>query len=192
MQVTSQLKEQDYATYTRTMYKGKIWQIVLMILGSIALSALAGTLTEALRSILVSIFGKPGQPWENFFLVLYFLVFFAIVFGLMAFFLPFLTKGHINPDGHFLAATQFTLLPEGFTIQTRYTQGQVEWRGVQRIAVMNDLLLIYVDTMIAYIIPKRCFASPEAAMAFYQQAQSYWQAARQQPVSQPPAPEGQA
>ncbi|MBP7252632.1 MAG: YcxB family protein [Alphaproteobacteria bacterium] len=189
MQVTSQLKEQDYTTYARAVGKSHRGRTYTHVAACIALAVIAGLLAVSLKNILFKLLGSPGDAWDG---GVYFLLFFFIFLSLMRGFARMFARGRFSPNGQFLAATQFTLQHDGFTTQTRYTQGSVDWRGVQRLAETKDLMLIYIDTMQAYIIPKRCFASPEAAAAFYQQAQNYWQATRQQPIAQPTPPAGAA
>ena len=189
MQVTSQLTEQDFSIYTREVRKNYKSRTYTHIVAIIAMAGIAGLLAASLKRIIFVYIGNLGNVWD---IVVYILLFFLIYLSLLRILARQLVRGQFSPEGHFLAATQFTLSPVGFTTQTRYTQGKVDWRGVQRLDETKDFLLFDIDLMQAYIIPKRCFPSPEAAMAFYQQAQSYWQAARQQPVSQTPVPVGQA
>lgn len=177
MQVTSQLTEQDYGVYARAVGKSYRGRTYKQVAACIVMAVLAGILAVSLKNVLFSLIGKPGDVWDS---IVYFLLFLFIYLSLLRILARIFARGRFSPDGLFLAATQFTLLPDGFTTQTRYTQGRVDWRGVQRLAETKDLLLFYIDTMQAYLIPKRCFFTPEAATAFYQQAQTYWQAARQQ------------
>lgn len=184
MQVTSQLTEQDFGLYARAVrknYKGRTYTHVGAV---IAMAVIAGLLAAALKRLLFAYIGNHGQAWD---LGVYFVLFLFIYLSLIRTLARLFTRGQFSPDGHFLAATQFTLAPEGFTTQSRYTQGKVDWRGVLRLEESKDFLLIYIDLMQAYVIPKRCFATTEAAAAFYQQAQAYWQAARQADQVAPPA-----
>lgn len=165
-------------------------RIFIMILCCFPIGMCLGYSSVALKNILFSIVGTPNSIIIDYIanLSIFLLLFFPVMRGISQYF----TLHRFDPKGQFLAQQKYTISPEAFAIQAEHFYSRIGWQGILRLDIKNDLLLFYTDKMAAVVIPKRCFASPEAAAAFYQQAQSYWQAARQQPVSQPPAPEGQA
>lgn len=66
--------------------------------------------------------------------------------------------------------------PDGVSSTSASQEGALKWNGVQRIVGAPDHLLFYQGRNYAQIIPRRAFASPEAAEEALRRAQA-WHAA---------------
>ncbi|NEW04613.1 YcxB family protein [Paenibacillus sp. SYP-B3998] len=54
------------------------------------------------------------------------------------------------------------------------SQSSYKWNGVKSIEQNEAYIFIFVDTIMAYIIPKRSFVSDKDCLEFYHQAQIYF------------------
>lgn len=53
------------------------------------------------------------------------------------------------------------------------SQSSYKWSGVRSVEQNEEYIFIFVDTIMAYIIPKRSFVSKKESLEFYHQAQIY-------------------
>ncbi len=95
----------------------------------------------------------------------------------------FITKDYCNPQGSFLSCKQIELTANGLRLTTKQIEYIVSWSGVLHLKKTKRAFLYFVDNMQAIYIPKRCFATPEAAEAFHRQAEEYWKAAQVHPAT---------
>lgn len=50
----------------------------------------------------------------------------------------------------------------------------IKWSGVRSVEQDKEYIFVFVDSIMAYIIPKRSFASEKESLEFYHQAQIYF------------------
>lgn len=67
---------------------------------------------------------------------------------------------------------------KGVRETTAVNDGFQSWEGIQNIEQDKDYIYIFLGSMLAHIIPKRAFSSPEAASAFYNQSVDFWKKTR--------------
>jgi hypothetical protein len=67
---------------------------------------------------------------------------------------------------------------EGVSGKTAVSEGTIRWTGVLDIVETKKYFFMFVDTAVAFIIPKRAFASPADADQFFSTATSLWKAAK--------------
>jgi hypothetical protein len=65
-----------------------------------------------------------------------------------------------------------TLSDEAVASESEFEQSRHRWAGVERVDETVAYIFIYVSTTSAHIVPKHCFATPEAAHAFYHAAKT--------------------
>lgn len=66
---------------------------------------------------------------------------------------------------------------------TEVNESRWIWPGIERIEQDADYIFIFTSPILAHIIPKRAFASPEAATAFYTAALGFYKQAKGQVTS---------
>ena len=98
---------------------------------------------------------------------------------------PFLYRWHLRyeasrtvraaPENYGMGSMQ--LLPEGIHERSDLGVVTLAWTAVKRIVVTPEVIYFYRGQHTALIVPRRCFASPEAADAFVATARQYHAAA---------------
>lgn len=81
-------------------------------------------------------------------------------------------------DGNFLQPHQYTIDEHGIQAQSKHSSGQHDWFCVNRIDRVanknNPIILVFLDTMFAHIIPENQLQNPDATyqtlVAFYKAA----------------------
>lgn len=87
---------------------------------------------------------------------------------------PRMYQDYFNENQAFLRKKCVTIDHKGFRETSDISEGFVLWQGVDRIEKTKTLLLVFVDKMIAYVIPIRNFSTPEQANRFYENMLAYW------------------
>jgi hypothetical protein len=175
MSITVQTTENEFNIASALLSRPARGRALLCVIAAAVLAALAA---PAIINVIASAVDLSVLPGGHF--IVLGIIFLALYIALLRGFSRFYQQGRFAPDGNYLQPTAFSMSSRGLNTASRYLRSEVEWRGVLKLRDHPTFLFFYIDRMHAFIIPKRCFASPEAATAFYQQAQSYWQAARQQ------------
>lgn len=69
-----------------------------------------------------------------------------------------------------------TIGPEGFRHKTNLSDSLISWRAIKEIKADTHNLYFMADSnvVMAHVIPRRAFATPQAADAFLGWAKSYW------------------
>lgn len=69
-----------------------------------------------------------------------------------------------------------TISPEGFRHKNNLSDSLTSWQAIKEIKTDTSNLYFMVDSnvMMAHVIPRRAFASPQAADTFLGWAKSYW------------------
>ncbi len=176
-QVMVQFSEQEYFSFAAEIMKPLRRRRFMQCSAVMALGVASGLVAHAVAQIL----SKTTALSASFYLPVFVLLFLPLYLGSLRLFRAYFLRGHFNNRGNFLRRMQFSLQPSALIIASDISHTQMSWRGILKIVSTKDLILFYVDNMQAHIAPKRCFASPEAAEAFYQQALTYWQAAQAAP-----------
>ncbi len=179
--ITVQTTESELNRATGFLSKPARGRALLSVIVAAVIAAIA---TPAIMNIITSAVDLSVLPGGDFIVLA--IIFLALYILLLRGFSRFYQQGRFSPDGNYLQPTTFSLSPLGLSTASRHLRSQVDWRGVLQIHDHTTFLFFYIDRMHAFVIPKRCFATPEAAAAFYKQAQSYWLAAREQaPTANP-------
>ncbi|MCC6899429.1 MAG: YcxB family protein [Polyangiaceae bacterium] len=69
-------------------------------------------------------------------------------------------------DGATLGRHQIELADDGFHVEGRSGRAFVRWSAVVELREVEAHVFLYVDRMMAYVIPKRAFASPGECARF--------------------------
>ena len=184
--LTVQTTENEFNAASALLSRPARGRALLCVIAAAVIAALAA---PAIINVIATTIDLSVLPGGHFIVLA--IIFLALYILLLRGFSRFYQQGRFAPDGNYLQPTTFSMSPTGLSTASPYLRSEVEWRGVLKLRDHPTFLFFYIDRMHAFIIPKRCFASPEAATAFYQQAQTYWQAARQQPAP-PSAADGAA
>lgn len=107
--------------------------------------------------------------WLPLFLLL--LIWFALMIRVFTWALP------VRP---LMLPTLVTLNPDRFAFQNDVMNGTLDWRALKSVDDGKEHIFFLLERNQGYIIPKRCFITPEAARKFFDAARGYWQAARKQ------------
>lgn len=89
-------------------------------------------------------------------------------------FMPMIRKAYFNENQAFLSTKRITIDEKGFREASAVSEGHTLWQGVDRIERTPTMMLVYVDKIIAYVIPIRSFSTPEQANQFYENMLAYW------------------
>lgn len=71
-----------------------------------------------------------------------------------------------------------TISPEGVQNKTTLSDGVMGWKGIAGLQDTPRYIYLFLDAQIAFIVPKRIFASPQEQARFVADAVTYWEAAR--------------
>ena len=82
-----------------------------------------------------------------------------------------------RPDRGQLGRHRLLLDEDGLTERTAVGESRTRWAGVDRVEQSRDYIYIYTSSAGAHVIPRRAFASPEQADAFYRLSQARRQSA---------------
>jgi len=67
------------------------------------------------------------------------------------------------------------LSDEGIIESTSVNKGVNSWEGIRGVEQNEGYIFIFLNQMMAHIIPKRAFVNPEIADHFFEEAQNRWQ-----------------
>ncbi len=68
--------------------------------------------------------------------------------------------------------------PEWLSEKTRINENKVAWTTLKSIEEDSEYLFLFLDRLVAHVIPKRAFSSPQEANTFLNTAHRYWEAAK--------------
>lgn len=80
-------------------------------------------------------------------------------------------KGLVGPH-------ELELTPAGIFEKGPFNESRAAWTAVERIVDDDQYVYIYVGPVMASVIPKAAFGSPEMASRFMDQAQALWAASK--------------
>ena len=103
-------------------------------------------------------------------IILYFVLLFFIMLAITA----KNKKRWLHPKGYFLTPSTMTISPDGVKQISGDTYSESKWGAIIEFRETKGLLLFFIDNLYAYIIPKHCFSSKEAADKFFKTAQQFW------------------
>jgi hypothetical protein len=66
-----------------------------------------------------------------------------------------------------------TISAKGVTLTTETAHSEATWAAFDRVAVTRKHIFFFITKTQAYIVPKRAFATPEAAKAFGDAARNW-------------------
>jgi YcxB-like protein len=103
----------------------------------------------------------------------------ALWFGLTWFFNRQKHK-ELKKSGVLDEEAQMALLEEGLWRKDSTGEGTTFWSFIEKIADYKDhFVFVLKPGTLASIVPKSCFATPEAAQGFYQEAIKLWQCGKE-------------
>lgn len=79
----------------------------------------------------------------------------------------------LSPSGPFLSPADIELAPDGVHWRNHRGEGRTNWHAVPRVEQAGALVLVYIDTASAHVIPRRCFASNAEVEDFISVARGY-------------------
>ena len=82
-----------------------------------------------------------------------------------------------RPDRGQLGRHRLMLGEEGLIESTAVGESRTSWAGVDRVEQSREYIYIYTSPAAAHVVPKRAFANPEQADAFYRLSETRRQAA---------------
>lgn len=135
--------------------------------------------------LLLGLLSGLNDPTSLFFSILSFLI---VIFLLLFFLSILLRRSASGRTAQYLALQgeqTITLRPDGFHLRNNFMDALIFWRAVKSITAdqHNLYLLVHANRMVAHVIPRRAFASPQAAEAFLGQAQSWWASGQMLPYA---------
>jgi hypothetical protein len=74
-----------------------------------------------------------------------------------------------NLQGVFLGKHSYVFSPRGIEIKGKGYSSNMSWDVIQSVDETNDLLILYVDSSQAIVLPKRCLDNPDALRIFIQE-----------------------
>lgn len=83
-----------------------------------------------------------------------------------------------NASKGILGAHTIVIDPEGVTERSAVGESRTTWSGVEKIDDDGQNIYLYTGPLVAHVIPKRAFRTPDDADAFLQSAQGYRLASR--------------
>lgn len=75
-------------------------------------------------------------------------------------------------DGATLGAHQLELGEEGFVVEGRAGRSFVRWSAIVELRETSEHVFLFVDRMLAYVVPKRAFAADPDCRAFVELVQA--------------------
>lgn len=100
---------------------------------------------------------------------------FLTLFPLINFCSKYKKNENVDKNGYFLAPANISIDTNGLKYDAKNFATQLKWQGVLSIDDTKDMIIIYVDTLNGYVIPKHNFKNDQEAAHFYEQAISFWQ-----------------
>lgn len=68
------------------------------------------------------------------------------------------------------------ITPEWLFEKTRINENKVAWTTLKSIEEDSEYLFLFLDKLVAHVIPKRAFSSPHEVEAFLNMTRQYWKA----------------
>ena len=84
-------------------------------------------------------------------------------------------------QGGILGKHNYYVTENGLKETTKFTETFTQWEGMQSIEQTKNLLMLFLDKHMAYIIPKRYFKSEAECQAFYKLVSDYIAKAKFEP-----------
>ena len=155
MEINIELTRKDYADFNQYWFlKTKLRSRIYIIISFALVFALVLNVGEdfSLTQFLIDtiIFGLP-------FAAIYFIL---ILIGLRA------TGKMPSEKGSVLGKKKFIIEEEGLVEETEFNRNVQKWNGIMEIDENKNAILIFVDNMAAYIIPKRFFKNEDEKVNF--------------------------
>ena len=150
MDIVVQLQQSDFAAFQRQVIQRQRKPVRW-------LSALASGIAVF---VLLSFFEDQGTTYDG----VWFLVIGLSMGMLLTFFwLAYQSRrvSRLDPDGHVLGPQQIRLTEEGIETRKENCESRTSWSAVKAIEETKDHLFIFLDTIVAHIIPKRNLGSEE-------------------------------
>ncbi len=106
----------------------------------------------------------------------------VLAFGYLLYFVTAATAINVNRlirnSPGLAGRRKIVVSPDQYSIETEYQTATLRWPLLQRVDYHEGDTLIYTNTRIATLIPRRAFDSDKDAEAFFAAAYGYWQEAR--------------
>ena len=83
----------------------------------------------------------------------------------------------VNKDGGVLGLHEFSISPAGLSEATAANTSHHMWSGIKSISTLGNYVVIVMNSQAAHVLPRRAFASDDAASAFVEQATAFKNAA---------------
>lgn len=175
--VTVQTSEKDFRESTRILSAPICNSQSYILMISIAISVITlGFISDYINES--EVLDDFVKSWSCLIIPVIFLIQFICTFY---FLMRYANIQYLDEKGSFLRPHKISIDAKGIDSESKYSRGFIDWRAVIEITDNNEFLLIYLDKMVALVIPKRCFKSPEDAADFLIQARTYWNAAIKEP-----------
>lgn len=172
--VLTEANEKDFIAFSRIChdYNG-IQQLAIFVVIGLIMFFLSDPFTNIINDLLLK--HKKQIPFLSVLAPFLCLGVFLSFYYLFAMFLRKNSNSTMfHPDGTFCREKTYTITPEGLSTHCSLENSFTKWEAVHKIAEHDGLFLLYVDNIIAFIIPKRSFKTIEEADHFIKQARSYW------------------
>jgi hypothetical protein len=103
---------------------------------------------------------------------------FLLIFSLtLSFLVRYNPTQHISPEGSFLRPKEYRINEKGIQETNSLHTSTTSWEAILKIEEDENLILFYVDTCSAYVIPRHSFDTTIEADAFVRKAKDFHQAA---------------
>jgi len=141
------INRQDFVQYNKFFYIKKRLKstIKFMFIFMIIVSALLNLGHFALSNFMFTFF------YFSCILIPVMIIFYFVGFYLLRF--------YPSKNGSILGEKTITINDEGLTEKSNESSTQITWKGIQSIEENNQAIYIFIDNVMAFIIPKRDFES---------------------------------
>ena len=95
--------------------------------------------------------------WGNVFAPLFFFIFFPYAFFIAPY---FSSKKYLELNPNLAGPHTYTFSPEGVDILGPQTKSHLSWAAILEVRETSAQFLLYSQTAIAHVIPKRVFSTP--------------------------------
>ncbi|MGH1403035.1 MAG: YcxB family protein [Alphaproteobacteria bacterium] len=174
LQTDIHFTEDDYKKYTkhicRKMY-GKqfivffIAVILAMCISTFAENIIAGLFPEINKNGAIKVIIDIGGT-------------IILVLMIAQYLLRYMKIEYIAANGNFLRSKTISIDEKGINEKTDISVSFFDWNGILHIENHNDMILLYIDSLQAYLIPKNIFETKEEEETFINNAEEFWKNAK--------------
>jgi len=162
MEISVEINQEDYLNFNKFYYIKK--------------KSKQRYIRTAALSLIIAFATMYGDPIDSVIFCELALLAFVTQFLILRFCMPFMIKlvGHVPAkDGIMLGKKTFRITAEGIEQESENSRVFQKWKAVRSVEENKRSVFIFVDTIAAYIIPKRFFDNEEQVAEFVKVVKGY-------------------